>query len=477
MKASHILVLVVVALAVMPTWFASTASQVSVRFRIVSDVNVTKYHVDALAGYEYFLAIFVRDGVLYIAYDNSANGSNIVRVDTGEIVKVCSFSNYIHFDSIVAGRGTAYGVMNYGVRGSGEWGTKIIDLWSCEVLAVFKNARIHYNRFYDALFRYDMYSDKLLYVFSVYDETIDAELNYVALIDVATRDVKELFLDIFYNYTSDELYVVPLGLYVGPDYYYVITEDYRTDPPAVTMYIYDKDLEVVRALTWDPNVVYMRTWYGLSDIAINTHGVLWLKLVQKETDLYFNFWYKLVACDPLLGEFVEYATDADDDPTSLAGVIAYKDLFVFHNGKSAYSGWVGEIPYAFLFLPGIGLAVNTSIAGSAIPVDYELWSNNRVVLFNPATGDVYLVDPPAVTYTVTETVTAPVAFTTTVTETATVTMPPPSSSIISPLVPLLLIIAITAGIIGFMKASARSVLKHTLDHAMMFVKKKQAYQQ
>jgi hypothetical protein len=28
-----------------------------------------------------------------------------------------------------------------------------------------------------------------------------------------------------------------------------------------------------------------------------------------------------------------------------------------------------------------------------------------------------------------------------------------------------------------MKASARSVLKHTLDHAMMFVKKKQAYQQ
>jgi hypothetical protein len=476
-KASHILV--VVALAVMLTQFApSTASQVSVRFKIVSDVNVTMFHVDVLAGYGYSLAAFVRDGVLYIAYDNFANGSNIVRVDTGEIVKVCSFSDYSLFDSIVAGRGVAYGVMEYWVSDTRESGTKIIDLWNCRVLAVFEDATSYFLRYNDWFFRYDMYADKLVYAFYVYNETARAELNYVALVDVATGDVKELFLGVFFNYTDNKYYVGLKGLYVGPDYYYVVTVNLRTTPYTFTMYIYDKSLEqVVGTMPWDPNAEKMAVWYGSSDIAINAYGVLQHKYVQY--DGAGNYWYKLVMYDALLSTATEYVTDADSVATSMGGVAAYRDLFVFHNGKSGYGIWGFAVPYAFMLLPGTGLAVNTSIAGVSIPVDYELWSSNRVVLFNPATGDVYLVDPPAITYTVTETVTTPVAFTTTVTttvtETITETVSPPSSSTISPLLPLLLLIVITAGIVGFIGAS--SVLKSTLEHTMVFVKKRRVHSQ
>ena len=483
MKALYVLVLVVVALVVLPTQFvSSTASQVSVRFKVVSDVNVTKYNVGVLAGYRYSLATFVRDGVLYIAYDNLANGSNIVRVDTGEIVKVCSFSDYSYFDSIVAGRGTAYGVMEYWVPDTREWGTKIIDLWNCRVLAVFENATSYFTRNNDWFFRYDVYADKLVYAFYVYNETTRADMNYIALVDVATGGVKESFFGVFFNYTDNKYYVVLEGLYVGPDYYYVVTVDCRTTPYTYTMYIYDKSLEqAVSSMPWDPNADKVIVWYGSSDIAINAYGVLQHKYVQD--DGAGNSWFKLVMHDALFSNATEYVTDADSVASNLGGVAAYRDLFVFHNGKSEYNvGWMAAVPYAFMLFPNIGLAVNTSIAGFAIPVDYELWSNNRVVLFNPATGDVYLVDPPAITYTVTETitymnnvtetVTVPVAFTTTVTETATVTMPPSSSSITSPLLPLLLIIVIVAGIIGFMKAFARSASKHTLEHTMVFVKKK-----
>lgn len=469
MKASHVLVLLVVALVVLLMQFApSTASQVSVRFKVVSDVNVTKYNVGVLAGYQSVLAAFVRDGVLYIAYENFANGSNIVRVDTGEIVKVCSFSDYYYFDYIVAGRGTAYGVMNYWVPGA-EWGTKIIDLWNCEVLAVFENAKS--SSFMS--FWYDMYADKLLYGFFVYNVTTRDDINYVALVDVATGGVKKLFFGVRFNFTNNKWYVSLLALYVGLDYYYVVTEDFGTTPSTFTMYIYDKDLEhLVGTVPWDPNAEKVPIWSFSSDVAINAYGVLQQKYVRD--DGFDNYWLKLVMYDALFRNATEYVTDADSVASSFGGVVAYRDLFVFQNGKSEYC--LGEegtycVPYAFMLLPNIGLAVNTSIAGFAIPVSYELWSNNRVVLFNPVTGDVYLVDPPAIVYTVTETVTASVAFTT------TVTMSPPSSFTISPLLPLLLIIAITAGIIGFMKASARSVLKHTLEHAMVFVKKKHAYPQ
>jgi hypothetical protein len=201
-KALYVLVLVVVALVVLPTQFvSSTASQVSVRFKVVSDVNVTKYNVGVLAGYRHSLAAFVRDGVLYIAYDNLANGSNIVRVDTGEIVKVCSFSDYTYFDSIVAGKGTAYGVMGYWVPDTRKWGTKIVDLWNCRVLAVFENATTYSipTRGYDLLFRYDMYADKLVYAFYVYNWTARADMNYVALVDIATGDVKEMFFGATYH--------------------------------------------------------------------------------------------------------------------------------------------------------------------------------------------------------------------------------------------------------------------------------------
>jgi hypothetical protein len=452
----------------MLTQFApSTASQVRVRFRVVSDVDVIKYNVGVLAGYQFSLAAFVRDGVLYIAYDNLANGSNIVRVDTGEIVKVCSFSDYTHFDSIVAGRGTAYGTMNYWVPDTREWGTKIVDLWNCRVLAVFENATTYFIRGHDFLFKYDMYADKLLYAFFAYNETLNAELSYVALIDVATGSVKSLFLGVRFNFTNNKYYVSLTGLYVGPDYYYIVIKDYRTSPPTVTMYIYDKNLErAISAVPWDPNAEMVPVWYGSSDMAVNAYGVLRHKYVMYSAG---NYWFKLVMHDALLSSATEYVTDADNVASHFGGVATYRGLFVFHNGKSVHSTQEGRIPYAFLFLPSIGLAVNTSIAGFAVPVDYELWSNNRVALFNPATGDLYLVDPPVVTYTTT--VTELVIYTATVTE--TVTMPPPSFPTISPLLPLLLIIAITAGIIGFMKASARSVLKHALEHAMVFVKKKQ----
>jgi hypothetical protein len=480
-KASRILVvniLVVIALAAMLTQFVpSTASQVSVRFSIVSDVNVTKYHVDALAGYWYSIATFVRDGVLYIAYDNLVNGSNIVRVDTGEVVKVCSFSDYAYFDHIVAGKGTAYGVMSYWVSGTGEWGTKIIDLWSCSVLAVFENATSYFIRYSDWLFRYDMYADKLLYAFFVYNRTANAELNYIALVDVATGNVKELFLGVLYNRSENRWYVDLLGLYAGPDYYYIVIEDLRTNPPTDTMYIYDKNLEhLVGTVPWDPNATKVHVWYGSSDLAINVYGVLQHKYVQDDGT--GNYWFKLVMHDALFSKATEYVTDVDNVATNMGGVAAYRDLFVFHNGKSAYSVGRVRVPYAFILLPSIGLAVNTSIAGFAIPVDYELWSSNRVVLFNPATGDVYLVDPPAVTYTVTETV----VFTTTVTETiftttvfttaVTETVSPPPSFTISPSLSLMLPIVITAGIVGFI--GALSVLKSSLEHTAVFVKKKRA---
>ena len=449
---------------------APASSQVSIRFRVVSDVNVTKYNVGVLAGYQFSLAAFVRDGVLYIAYDNLANGSNIVRVDTGEIVKVCSFSDYAYFDHIVAGRGTAYGVMGYWVSDTREWGTKIVDLWNCMVLAVFENATTYFIRGRDFLFKYDMYADKLLYAFFAYNETLNAELSYVALIDVATGSVKSLSLGVRFNFTDNKYYVSLTGLYVGPDYYYVVTSDHRTSPRTVTMYIYDKNLEqAIRAVPWDPNAEMVPVWYGSSDMAVNAYGVLRHKYVMYSAG---NYWFKLVMHDALFSNVTEYVTDADSVASDFGGVATYRDIFVFHNGKSTYSVWADRIPYAFLFLPSIGLALNTSIAGFAVPVGYELWNANRVVLFNPATGDLYLVDSPAVTYTTT--VTELVIYTATVTETVTVTMPPPSFSTISPLLPLLLIIVIVAGIIGFMKASARSVLKHTLEHAMAFVKKKQA---
>jgi hypothetical protein len=454
-RASYILVLVLVALVYVLA-LQSTASQVSVRFRIVSDVNVTKFHVDALTGYQYSLAVFVHDGVLYIAHDNLANGSNIVRADTEEVVKVCSFSDYNYFDHIVAGKGTAYGVMNYWVPGTGEWGTKIIDLWSCRVLAVFENAISYLIRGYDFLFRYDMYSDKLLYAFYVYNETADAELNYVALIDVVTGGVKLAYFGVKFNFSESRWYVAVNGLYAGPDYYYVVIQDHRTRPPTFTMHIYDKNLEhLVGTIPWDPNAHRVAVWYGSSDLAINVHGVLQHKYVRD--DGAGNYWYKLVMHDELFSKATEYVTDADSVASNMGGVAAYRDLFVFHNGKSAYSVWLSRVPYVFMLLP-IGLAVNTSIAGFAIPVDYELWSSNRVVLFNPATGDVYIVNPPAVDYTiiehtVTETVTTSVTYTTTTT--VTVTEPPPIPSAIIgtvQVVMLLVLVAIIVGIAGFAEA-------------------------
>jgi hypothetical protein len=472
-RASYGLVVVVVALVVLLSQFMlSTASQVSVRFKIAGDVNVTKYNVGVLAGYQYSLAAFVRDGVLYIAYDNLANGSNIVRVDTGEIVKVCSLSDYSYFDSIVAGKGTAYGVMNYWVPDTKEWGTKIIDLWNCRVLAVFENATSYFKRFNDWFFRYDMYADKLLYGFIVFNEPA-TYLNYVALVDVDTGGVKELFLGV--RYGNFEWYVDLLGLYVGSDYYYIATMDFTNNTYA--MHIYYKNLEyVVSTVPWE-DTEEMVVWYGSSDLAINAHGVLQHKYVQSGGggDGAAVYWFKLVMHDALFSNVAEYVTDADSVASNFGGVVAYRDIFVFHNGMSEYSVWWSCVPYAFMLLPDIGLAVNTSIAGFAIPVDYELWSKNRVVLFNPATGDVYIVDPPTVTYTttITETVTTPVAFT----ETVTTTMSPPSSPTISPLLPLLSPFMVFIAIILIAKAVAKA-LRYILDvlqRPMVFVKKKRAH--
>jgi hypothetical protein len=480
--ASYGLVVVVVALVVLLSQFMlSTASQVSVRFKIASDVNVTKYNVGVLAGYPYSLAAFVRDGVLYIAYDNLANGSNIVRVDTGEIVKVCSFSDYVYFDSIVAGKGTAYGVMNYWDPSTSVWGTKIIDLWNCRVLVVFENATSYFTRYNDWFFRYDMYADKLLYGFIFYNESARADLNYVALVDVDTGDVKELFLGVRYSFINGKWYVDLLGLYVGSDYYYIATMDFTNNTYA--MHIYYKNLEyVVSTVPWE-NTENVAVWYGSSDLAINAYGVLQHKYVQSggEGDGWADYWFKLVMHDALFSNATEYVTDADSVAANLGGVMAYRDLFVFHNGKSAYSaGWF-SVPYAFMLLPNIGLAVNTSIAGFAIPVDYELWSKNRVVLFNPATGDVYIVDPPTATYTttITETSTTPVVFTETVATTITVTttMSPPSSPTISPLLLLLSPFMVFIAIILIAKAIAKAsrYILDALQRPMAFVKKKHAH--
>jgi len=529
-KASLVPVLTVIALliAMMAQLPPSTQSRVSVRFRIVSDVAVTKYSIVALANYDGLLAVFMRDGVLYVAYRDMStpNVSIVARADTGGIVGMCPLGADNYFTDIVAGRGTAYGLVVYWNPNAMRVDMKIVDLWSCEVLVTFEGVLMPPTRPGDSLFKYDMYADRLLLIYYTYNETLNADVNYVALVDVATRDVKIVFFGVYYDYASDWFGMVPLALHVGPDYYYILV-DAGYD---IEMRVYDKNLEqVINAVSWRD--LYCEI-VMFSDIAVNARGVLVHRVAGESPSGYY---LRLVMFDPLLGGATEYSTDADGVPSEVLGVVAYRDLFVFHHGTAMYTARMTPVPYVFMFLPNIGLAVNTSIAGFAISVDYELWSSNRVVLFNPATGDLYLVDPPVVehtitntvtettttsvtyttteivtetvtntitetvisTTTVTETTTTSVTYTTTeivtetttisdiitetvtrtitVTETATVTMPPPSSSTISLLLLLLLIIAITAGIIGFMKASARSVLKHTLEHTMVFVKKRRAH--
>jgi hypothetical protein len=526
-KSSLIPVLAVIALlvAMLAQLPPSMQSRVSVRFRIASDVAVTKYSIPALVNYGNPLAVFLRDGVLYVAYGNtSARVSRVVRADTGEVVRECPLGDYFSVRVfMVAGRGTAYGLVFYYEFAYTEWGFKIVDLWSCEVLVALESAFPYTGRFGEYLFKYDMYADRLLFMYRVYNETLNANVNYVALIDVATRDVKTVFFGICYDYAEDLFVVIPLNLQVGPDYYYILVSYYHS---YYYMHIYDKNLEqAIRDVPWESYFESVFFWYGLSDVAVNAHGVLVHRIVGEsfEEDRPHGYYLRLVMFDPLLSGAIEYSTDADNVPSEGLGVVAYRDLFVFHHGKSAYSvaGW--SVPYAFIFLPGIGLAVNTSIAGFAVPVGYELWNGNKVVLFNPATGDLYLVDPPVVEYTitstvtettttsvtytttetvtetitttetvtatitetVTNTVTKTVVYTTTVTETTTTTVTETKTVTViytttetvaktvqplplSPLLPLLLLIAVVA-VIGSARASRRAI---PLGHATAFVKKK-----
>jgi hypothetical protein len=425
-KASLVPVLAVVALlaAMMAQLSPSTQSRVSVRFRIVSDVAVTKYSIVALANYDGPLAVFVRDGILYVAYrDMSALGVSIVaRADTGEVVKTCSLGADNYFVHIVAGRETAYALAYYRIPYDVWVDLKIVDLWSCEILATFGRVLMPPSRPGEYTFKYDMYADRLLLIYYTYNGTLNADVNYVALVDVATRDVKVVFFGVYYDYDSDWFDVVPLGLHVGPDYYYILV-DVGYD---IEMRVYDKNLE--RAISvvswWGLYEEILTFWFGLSDVAVNARGVLVHRVAGESPRGYY---LKLVMFDPLLSVAAEYSTDADGIPSEVLGVVAYRDIFVFHHGTAMYTARMTPVPYAFMLLPGTNLAVNTSIAGFAVPVGYELWSNNRVALFNPATGDLYLVDPPVVehtiTSTVTETATTSVTYTTTetVTDTATIT--------------------------------------------------------
>jgi hypothetical protein len=513
-KSSLIPVLAVVALlvATMAQLSPSTQSQVGVRFRIASDVAVTKYSIPTLINYEDPLAVFLHDGVPYVAYrDISARVSRVVRADTGEVVKTCPLGDhfYVNVITMVAGRGTAYGLALYYEFAYTEWGFKIVDLWSCEVLISFERASPHGNRPGEYLFKYDVYADRLLFMYYVYNGTLDADVSYVALVDVVTRDVKTVFFGIYYDYGEDFFVVIPLSLHVGPGYYYILVSYYYSE---YTMYIYDKNLEqAIRAVPWeDMYFEIVAFWYGLSDVAVNAHGVLVHGIVGENP---YGYFLKLVMLDLLLSGAIEHSTDADNIPSRVVGVVAYRSLFVFHHGTAMYTARMIPVPYAFMLLPGAGLAINTSIAGFAVPVGYELWYSNKVVLFNPATGDLYLVDPPAVEYTitgtVTETTTVLVTYTTTetatetvtktvistttvtelvtavvtelvtytmtetitriVTETVTKTVQPPP---LSPFLPLLLL-AVVVAFIGLARASARASRRAIpLGHATAFVKKK-----
>jgi len=375
-------------------------------------VSISSYYIPALAGYTQPLAVFMSSGVLYVVYDNGVNGTTVVRLDTGGVVKTCAFSDYVSIDYIVGGNNTAYAAMTYWNALYDLNSLRIIDVQTCNIIADFPKSQLLTvsgvcGQGLNCYLRYDMYGNKLLVVYE-YDNTWDN----VSLVDPATRTI--IKTKVLGTYTGTSVY----GVYVGPYYYYINSNG--------TLYVYEKDLDLYRTIYPAPNGTPTYTnqpfQQAAADIAINVNGALLHAIVSSGSTLYYFYWYRtLIMYDHLFTTSTRYSTDVDKEPCAFCGVVAYKDVFAVLSGMSDHTISDIPIPYVFVFSPSRGIAINTSVIGIAINVDYNLWSNNKIAAFDPTTGYIYIIDASTLaTTTTTETVT-PTTGTVTVTETVTAT--------------------------------------------------------
>jgi len=382
---------------------------------IVTSQAVSGYYIPALAGYPASLAVFMRDGVLYAVYDNGVDGTTVIRLDTGEVAKTCSFSDYDIIDYIVGGNGTAYAALEYWSEEDETVGMRIIDVMSCDIIAEFPKSDLlgvlsgYCVQGLNCYMRYDMYNAKLMVVY-IYDNT----WNRLSLVDPATKTIiKTVDLG---EYLNQNVY----GAYVGPHYYYINLDG--------TLYVYDKGLNLYTSIYPAPNGTPTYTnllfRHATTDIAINSYGALLHKIVNESSTLDYFYWYRTLAMyDHLFNNGVGYTTDADKAPCAICGVVAYKDVFAVHSGMSDHViPWFSiPVPYIFVFYPDRGIAINTSVIGIAVNVDYNLWSSNKIAAFDPTTGYIYIIDAPTLATTAT-TETATTTPATTVAETPTTTV-------------------------------------------------------
>jgi hypothetical protein len=442
------------------------------------------YYVPVLTGYLGPMAVFIRDGVLYVAYDNGVNGSNIVRLDTGEVVKTCTFSDYFRFDAIVGGNGTAYGVLSYLVGGDDdefaiEFGVRYVDLWSCDVIGEVRNVFTYLTRCNCYLFMYDMYHNRLVHVYL--GSTSTSDYMNATVIDIDTGSMRNILGVLAYDATTDteksKSYYYIDSVLVTPDYYYIFVANATRGEP-VLMYVFDaRNLSLVNVAKAPTYIYKSCAWHGFAPLGYNRFGILYLKHIGDMQYGYTMFEiYRIVLCSNGFSNCSEYVTDLENSPGAYIGVVPYRDVFVVHGGGSPHEVERAphvitylNVPYAHIFLPDKGLLINTSIAGFAVPVDYNLWKSNKIVVFNPY-GYLYVIDPPVTIVTETATVTNTVTSTSTATETTTITITATTTAapyLSSSWLLLLMLILIVLAIIGIIKMASKSIIAQE-----MFVKKK-----
>jgi hypothetical protein len=360
------------------------------------------------------MAVFTRDGVLYVAYDNYDNSrGEVVRLDTGEVVRVCPYGDYDEIEAIVASNGTAYAAIHRWVYTGNGWrgDVRIVELWNCSVIAEFignpYNFVTEYLRYYYYMFFYDYYHNRLVYVFRNMTGDSATTWDNVVVFDLNTGNVTTIFRIIFATGYVDSILIT--------QNYYYINIYYGSDP--VALYVYDaRSLSLVGISNGLPTTCN-DVRYGLAPLDYNRFGILYLKVIGEDTS-YPGYpkpeFLRITMCDYGFN-CVEYPTDFDN--TYGRGVRAYKDVFVVASNKDASTR---SPVIASIFLPDKGLLINTTITGYAIPVDYNLWYSNRIVLYD-GNGTFYVIDPPAITTTETQTMIQTVTVTTTTTTAETVT--------------------------------------------------------
>jgi len=407
--------LIVLSIAVPMAGAQVTVTTTNVRYRFTSIATATTYYIPSLSWYYYQMAVFTRDGVLYVAYDNYDNSrGEVVRLDTGEVVRVCPYGDYDEIEAIVASNGTAYAAIHRWVYTGNGWrgDVRIVELWNCSVIAEFignpYNFVTEYLRYYYYMFFYDYYHNRLVYVFRNMTGNSATTWDNVVVFDLNTGNVTTIFRIIFATGYVDSILITQ-------DYYY-INIYYGSDP--VALYVYDaRSLSLVGISNGLPTTCN-DVRYGLAPLDYNRFGILYLKVIGEDTS-YPGYpkpeFLRITMCDYSFSNCVEYPTDFDN--TYGRGVRAYKDVFVVASNKDASTR---SPVIASIFLPDKGLLINTTITGYAIPVDYNLWYSNRIVLYD-GNGTFYVIDPPVTIVTETATVTNTVTSTFTATETTTTT--------------------------------------------------------